>query len=114
DPAPSDRVLLASKIVQHHLCSFAQLQISDRRSHRVQRRLAHRRREPTEQHLRAWAFHGARPEAVSEKVKGDILVFALSPIVLTINDLGLRWMQLQAAFRHPRRQRFPYDLRLPL
>lgn len=78
DPTPSDRVQFANDVVQRHLSSLAQFQIADRRPHCVQRSFAHRWRKPAEEVLRARAFDGARPEAITEKVERDRLVICSS------------------------------------
>ena len=84
---------------QRQLGSTSDVQLPDLRPHRLQCRGAHGWIESAEQRIVLRLLNQPRPKAVSEKVKLDvrILTFALS--VLAVDDLGVRRMHFQTAFR---------------
>src|SRR5208282_4741878 len=87
-------------IVGHrHMGSSSDVQVPNRRLHRLQRRRADRRKKITEHLGGPRVFCATGPKAIPEEVKADVRIVASSVAVFAVSDFAFGGMHLQPALR---------------
>lgn len=94
-PTPQEWIEPPGNLVQRQQRLTAEIQIPNRLPHGFHRRRANRWIETAKQYVIPTAFDQTGPEAVSKKVKLDILKLAPTLSIFAVNDLGFCRMHFQ-------------------
>jgi hypothetical protein len=96
-PASEDWVVQPGDILQTQFRSISVVQLARRLPHRFERRRTNRRCEVHKQTVALAILHDPRSKGIPEKVELRIRIFPFATAVFAVDDLGLGWMQFQAA-----------------
>src|SRR5208283_161069 len=99
DPTPKEWIELTGDVGHRHMGSSSDVQVPNRRLHRLQRRRADRRKKITEHLGGPRVFCATGPKAIPEEVKADVRIVASSVAVFAVSDFAFGGMHLQPALR---------------
>ncbi len=111
NPPTEDWIEFRGDVLKAKVRAITEIQAARLLAHRRKSRRADRRRKAGEQ-VACPGLHAAGPELIPKESKLGVFMRSGASSIFAVDNLGLRWMHLKAAFRKPRFQRKPNLLRL--